>query len=234
MAFCFCLLLTQIMAQFHWPLCENMQKGIQKPECALDLDMWVNDRNGINGIDVSDHDWPECDSNTCGYKTLQCKIGSNINLKYCRCVNPKDNTNLKLFRPYKRHPLDITYKNFPILFKMEKFNCDWFLRRDPADFKNGRRVPGVLPIPYPVPLHLGMVCDQDFTHNKYCINKISGKCQVFPSNCDEKSSSYDKQKCSCIVEKDRCKHEKCEKWEKSLLNHLRTLRKIHRDQRRRK
>ena len=58
-------------SKFHWPLCENMAEGMQKPECAKALDMWVKDRNGINGVDVSDQDWPECDSDTCGYKSLQ-------------------------------------------------------------------------------------------------------------------------------------------------------------------
>jgi hypothetical protein len=219
MAFCFCLLLiaTQAMAQFHWPLCENMADGMQKPECAKALDMWVKDRNGINGVDVSDQDWPECDSDTCGYKSLQCKMGSYVNIKYCRCVNPQDNTNLKLYRrDLDKYPLDITYKNFPILFKMEKFTCDWFLR-SADDYPR----PGVFWRPYPVPLRLGMLCDQNFTKNKYCINKYTGRCQVFPSNCSKNQGDDDQKRCSCETDKNRCTHRKCPSFERSLLNHYR-------------
>jgi len=168
---CFTALLVEFvaMAQFVYPLHDIHPNA----ECARNLESWVKyqkllEPNKRDGEPFRDNSYPVCNPRTGEYKSMQCKIGSDADEEFCKCVYPDTNRPIYIYADNERKQLlELSRANFPVLFSGKNFKCEWFHK----DTKNKKTYANWKRFVTKVPYQLGLFCNSKFTKNNRCIDK---------------------------------------------------------------
>jgi len=193
---CFTALLVEFvaMAQFVYPLHDIHPNA----ECARNLESWVKyqkllEPNKRDGEPFRDNSYPVCNPRTGEYKSMQCKIGSDADEEFCKCVYPDTNRPIYIYADNERKQLlELSRANFPVLFSGKNFKCEWFHK----DTKNKKTYSNWKRFVTKVPYQLGLFCNSKFTKNNRCIDKKTKKC-INMKKCSRGDPEKD---CNCDTE----------------------------------
>lgn len=196
---CFTALLVEFvaMAQFVYPLHDIHPNA----ECARNLESWVKyqkllEPNKRDGEPFRDNSYPVCNPRTGEYKSMQCKIGSDADEEFCKCVYPDTNRPIYIYADNERKQLlELSRANFPVLFSGKNFKCEWFHKetKNKKMYSNWKRF--VTKVPY----QLGLFCNSKFTKNNRCIDKKTKKC-INMKKCSLPNAVNPEKDCNCDTE----------------------------------
>lgn len=189
---CFTALLVEFVAvaQFVYPLHDIHPNA----ECAKNLENWVKIQTILetkrDGEPFRDNSYPVCNPRTGEYKSMQCKIGSDADEEFCKCVYPDTNEPIYIYADNERKQLlELSRRNFPVLFSGKNFKCEWFHKetKNKNVYANWKKF--VMKVPY----QLGIFCNSKFTKNNRCIDKKTKKC-IDMKKCSKDNPEKD---CNC-------------------------------------